>query len=290
MRNGKVMSERLLWITGAGGLIGSQFIRLAPTLASEWRVRGLERAELNLTDAASIRRLFAAEKPAAIIHCAAMSKTPACQADPTLARQINVEATSLLSELAAEIPFVFFSTDLVFDGRQGNYDESAAPNPLNVYAETKAQAEQVVLRNPRHTVIRTSLNGGASPTGDRGFNEETRNALRTGKILNLFTDEFRNPIAAHVTARAIIELLQLGASGLFHVAGSERLSRWEIGQLLVARWGEGASQLRAGSLRDYTGPTRAPDTTLNCAKAQSLLSFPLPKFSEWLRDHPAEPF
>ena len=86
------------------------------------------------------------------------------------------------------------------------------------------------------------------------------------------------------------ELLQRGATGLFHIAGSERLSRWEIGQLLVARWGEGASQLRAGSLRDHTGPTRAPDTTLNCAKAQALLSFPLPKFSEWLRDHPAELF
>lgn len=284
------MSERLLWVTGAGGLIGSQFVRLAPTLAYGWRVRGMRRDELNLTDADAIRRLFAAEKPAAIIHCAAISKTPACQADPALARRINVEATALLSELAAEIPFVFFSTDLVFDGRKGDYDEAAAPNPLNVYAETKAQAEQVVLRNPRHMVIRTSLNGGVSPTGNRGFNEETRNALRSGKTLNLFTDEFRNPIAAHVTARAIIELLQRGAAGLFHVAGSERLSRWEIGQLLVARWGGGASQLRAGALRDYTGPTRAPDTTLNCAKAQWLLSFPLPRFSEWLRDHPAEPF
>jgi dTDP-4-dehydrorhamnose reductase len=219
-----------------------------------------------------------------------MSKTPACQADPSLAHRVNVEATSLFSELSAEIPFIFFSTDLVFDGRRGNYDESAAPNPLNVYAETKAQAEQIVLRNPHHTVIRTSLNGGVSPTGDRGFNEETRNAVRSGKTLSLFTDEFRNPIAALVTARAILELLQRGAAGLFHVAGSERLSRWEIGQFLVARWGEGAAQLRAGSLRDYTGPTRAPDTTLNCAKAQALLGFPLPKFSEWLRDNPAEPF
>lgn len=284
------MSERLLWVTGAGGLIGSQFLRLAPTLQPAWRVRGLGRDELNLIDSGSIRRLFAADKPAAIIHCAAMSKTPACQADPSLAHQVNVEATALLAELSAEIPFTFFSTDLVFDGRLGNYDETASPNPLNVYAETKAAAEQIVLRNPRHTVIRTSLNGGASPTRDRGFNEETRKALRSGGYLNLFTDEFRNPIAADVTARAVAELLQRGATGLFHIAGSERLSRWEIGQLLVARWGEGASQLRPGSLCDYTGPTRAPDTTLNCAKAQALLSFPLPKFSEWLREHVAEPF
>ena len=284
------MSGRQLWVTGAGGLIGSQFVRLAPTLAPHWSVRGLGRADLDLRDAKAIRHRFSQERPAAIIHCAAMSKTPACQADPALARQINVEATALLAELAAETPFIFLSTDLVFDGRLGNYDEAAAPNPLNVYAETKAQAEQVILRNPHHTVIRTSLNGGVSPTGDRGFNEETRNALRSGRTLNLYTDEFRSPIAALVTARAILELLQRGAAGLFHIAGSERLSRWEIGQRLVARWGEGASQLRAGSLRDHTGPARAPDTTLDCAKARALLSFPLPKFSEWLRDHPAEPF
>ena len=75
----------------------------------------------------------------------------------------------MLAELAAEIPFFFLSTDLVFDGQTGNYDESAPVNPLSIYAETKAAAERIVLANPRHTVLRLSLNGGTSPSGRPRF-------------------------------------------------------------------------------------------------------------------------
>ncbi len=192
--------------------------------------------------------------------------------------------------MAADIPLFFLSSDLVFDGRTGNYDETAPVNPLSVYAETKVAAEQIILANPRHTVIRTSLNGGASPTGDRGFNEQMRRAWQAGQTLRLFTDEFRSPIPAEVTARAIWELAGQGRTGLYHLAGSERLSRWQIGQLLAARWPELQPRIEAGSLKDYAGPPRAPDTSLNCAKAQALLSFQLPGLTGWLSAHPDEAF
>jgi len=102
-----------------------------------------------------------------------------------------VEVTRLLAELAADVSFLFISTDLVFDGKRGWYDESSPVSPLTVYAETKVEAEQIVLQNPRHTVIRTSLNGGTSPAGNRGFNEELRRAWEAGKPTRLFVDEFR---------------------------------------------------------------------------------------------------
>ena len=84
--------------------------------------------------------------PDVVIHCAAQSRTGPCQQDPILARRINVEATSLLAELAAEIPFLFMSSDQVFDGSKGWYVETDPVNPLNVYGETKAEAERIVLR------------------------------------------------------------------------------------------------------------------------------------------------
>lgn len=283
------MSDGAIWITGTGGLLGSHLIRSAARHAPGRRVLPLDRAALDLLQPDAVRRRFAAAPPAAILHCAALSKTGPCEAHPALARAINVEATALLAELAADRPFFFLSTDLVFDGRDGNYDESARPHPLNAYAVTKAEAEQVVLRNPRHTVIRTSLNAGVSPTGDRSFNEDMRRTLAAGRTLSLFTDEFRCPIPASVTARALWELLEQGATGLLHLAGAERLSRWDIGQLLAPRWSGLPGRLEPGSLCDYTGPARAPDTSLNSRRAQALLSFPLPAFSAWLRDHPAEP-
>jgi dTDP-4-dehydrorhamnose reductase len=78
--------------------------------------------------------------------------------------------------------------------------------------------------------------------------------------------------------------------GLYHVAGSERLSRWQIGQLLAGRWPQLKPRIEPGSLKEYSGAPRAPDTSLNCAKAQDLLSFPLPSLTEWLAAHPDEAF
>ena len=287
MQNSERM-EATTWITGAGGLIGNSLLQTAPRFAPGWRIRGLTRGQLDLLDFAIVRRAFAEQRPQLVIHCAALTKTPDCQARPELARRTNVEATALLAELAAEIPFVFFSTDLVFDGRNGPYDESAPTSPLSYYGETKVAAERIVLANPRHLVVRTSLNYGTSPTGDRAPNEQLRLAWMRGERPRLFTDEFRCPIPACVTARAVWELIGGNRTGLFHVAGGERLSRYEIGKLIAARWPQLNPQCDAASAREYPNPPRPGDTSMNCAKAQAALSFPLPKFSDWLRAHPQE--
>lgn len=281
---------KTVWVTGAGGLIGNLFAKSPPPFAPNWSVIGLSRAELDITDSKSVERLFKSQKPDMVIHCAAMSKSPACQADPALARKVNVESTRVLGEIASAIPFIFFSTDLVFDGAKGNYLETDSPNPLSVYGETKVEAERIVLKNPGHTVIRTSLNAGASPTGDHSFNEEIRKAWELGRTLNLFTDEFRSPIAAIETTRAVWQIAARGGKGIFHVAGSERLSRFQIGELLAHRWPHLKPKITASSLKTYQGAPRPPDTSLNCNKAQSLVGFKLPAFSEWLPQNPAAGF
>jgi dTDP-4-dehydrorhamnose reductase len=281
---------KTVWITGAGGLIGSYLVRSAPHFVPDANVAALTRDRLDLTDSPAVRAAFRRDDPQLVIHCAALSRSPDCEANPALARRLNVEVTALLAELAAETPFLFLSSDLVFDGRAGYYDEAATVNPLGIYAETKVAAERILLSNPKHTIIRTSLNGGASPSGDRGFNEQMRRAWQAGKTLRLFTDEFRAPIPAEVMAHAIWELAAQNRPGLFHVAGSERLSRWQIGQLVAARWPQLNPRIEPGSLKEYQGAPRAPDTSLNCAKAQQLLSFPLPGLTKWLAAHPHESF
>ena len=284
------MDDGPFWITGAGGLIGRYLLATASEGAPGVSTVGLTRTQLDLADFAAVRNEFRRQRPRLIIHCAAMSKSPECQANPQLAHRLNVEVTALLAELAADIPFVFFSSDLVFDGKAGNYDETAPVNPLSLYAETKARAERVVLANPRHTVIRTSLNGGTSRSGRRAFNEQMRRAWEAGQAVHLFSDEFRSPIPAQETARAIWQLVARNQAGLYHVAGSQRLSRLQIGQLLAARWPHLHPRIVPGSIREYTGAPRSPDTSLNCAKAQQCLSFPLPGLTQWLAEHPDEVF
>ena len=281
------MTGKPLWITGARGLIGNWLVQTGPAGSLDGPVVGLTREQLDLTDASTVRAEFQRQAPQLVIHCAALSRSPECQANPALARRINVEATAFLAELAAQIPFVFFSTDLVFDGRAGNYDESAEVNPLSVYAESKAAAEGIVLANPRHSVVRTSLNCGKSLSGERGFDEQLRRAWSAGQTLRLFADEFRSPIAAEMTARAVWELVALRKPGLYHIAGGERLSRWQIGQLFAKRHPELDPRIQAASLREYSGAPRPPDTSLNCNKVQGLLSFRLPGLTEWLEQQRA---
>ena len=272
----------LAWITGAGGLIGNELVNAAPSCAPQFVPRGLSRTQLDLLDFEAVSGLFRVERPAIVIHCAALSQFTTCEADPALALRANVEMTKHLLALADDIPFVFFSTDLVFDGAQGNYLEEDTPRPLSVYGSTKAAAEDAVRRHPQHVIVRISLTGGHSPRGNRGFNEEMKNAWRTGKTLNLFTDEYRCPASANVIARAVWELVVKHARGTFHLCGAERLSRYDIGQLLAARHPDLNPKIAAAFRRDYQGPPRPPDTSMICSKAQQLLSFDLPRFSEWL--------
>src|SRR5205085_12075549 len=95
--------------------------------------------------------------------------------------------------------------------------------------------------------------------------------------------EFRSPIPAEATAWAVWDLINQRQSGLFHVAGAERLSRYEIGQLLARCWPDVPARIEPESLKNFSGAPRAADTSLNSAKAQALLSFPLPCFSQWVQ-------
>lgn len=272
----------VVWVTGAGGLVGGYLVRTAARWAPDWDVRGLARREVDLTDEAAVRRLWREHQPAAVIHCAAISRPAVCEQDPERATKINVGATALLASLASEMPLLFFSSDQVFDGRQGRYVETDRINPINYYGETKAAAEEIVLSNPRHTVIRLALTAGTSSTGDRSFVEDMRRSVAANLRLTLFTDEFRSPVPAGVVARAIWELIGRKKPGLYHLGGAERLSRMEIGEALAMSYSELASRLQPGSVAAYHGPPRPPDLSMRCDKIQRLLSFPIPGFRSWL--------
>src|SRR5262245_42782119 len=280
------MSNPVVWVTGAGGFIGCTLVRAARNFAPDWQVVALTRERLDLLNFDAVTSAFHAQPPALVLHCAGLAWSAACQADPGRATALNVDTTRHLCALARNIPFFFFSTDLVFDGRKGHYVETDPIHPGSVYGETKAEAERLVLENPGHTVLRLSLNAGVSPSGDRSFTEQMRRAWERGETLNLFRDEYRSPLPAIVTARAVWELARLNQPGLYHLAGSERLSRWEIGQLFARRWPQAIARITAGSVKDFPGSPRPPDTSLDCAKIAARLSFPLPGLTKWLAENP----
>jgi dTDP-4-dehydrorhamnose reductase len=275
------MTSRAM-VTGAAGLIGQYVMRSAARWAPGWEVHGLTRADLDLTDQAAVERTWQRIDPHAVIHCAALSRTKDCECQPERARSINVEATACLSRLSKDIPCIFLSSGEVFDGRQGWYREEDAPNPINFYGKTKLEAERLVLENSLHTVLRIVLTAGMSQQGDRSFVEDMCRTAKSGKTLTLYADEFRCPLPAGVIARAVWELAGKNVSGLYHLGGRERLSRWEIGQALLPCYPELQGRLVEGSAASHAGAPRPADLSLNCEKLQAVLSFPIPGFGSWL--------
>lgn len=243
---------------------------------------GLTRTEVDFTNRPHVEAAWGSVKPSAVIHCAALSRTRDCEQDPEKARQVNVVATAHLARLSEKIPFIFLSSGEVFDGTTGWYSETDAPSPINVYGKTKLEAEHTVLQNPRHTVVRIVLTAGISQRGDRSFVEDMCRAARAGKDVTLYADEYRCPLPAGVIARTIWELLAHDRSGLFHLGGRDRLSRWEIGQALLPWYPELNGRLVESSSRDHRGAPRPADLSLKCDKIQSLLSFQIPGFRSWL--------
>ena len=286
MPKGTEKDQPLVWVTGVGGLIGRELIRAADAVREVgWRVLGLTRQDLNLDDPAAVSQRLAAQTPDLIIHCAALSRTGACEADPTLAHRLNVEASVRLIEGAPNARFVFLSSDLVFDGRQGNYSETDIPNPVNVYGRTKLAVEARLNRYPDALVIRTSLNYGHSVTGDRSFNEEMVRAWRQNRPVKAFIDEYRCPIPASITAKVVWDLATAPFTGIVHLAGSERISRWEIADALRSHYPSLDPRVEPISLKDYLGPPRSPDASLNTDRLRGWLGCDLPKFRDWLRTH-----
>lgn len=265
-------------------MIGRYFVKSAPRWVPGWTVYPLSRAAVDLTDRAAVERTWQSVNPDVVIHCAAMSRTKDCEQNPELARRTNVEVTAHLAGLSKDISFIFLSSGEVFDGRQGWYREDDEATPINRYGQTKLAAEQLVLQHPRHTVVRIVLTAGTSQSGDRSFVEDMCHAAKSGKKVTLYGDEYRCPLPAGAVVRAIWELASKATSGLYHLGGRERLSRWEIGQALLPWYPELQGHLVEGSARTHAGATRPADLSLNCEKIQRLLSFSLPGFRSWLTD------
>jgi len=279
------MPRRVI-ITGAAGLIGQYLMKTASRWAPHWEARGITRDEVDLTDFAAVDARWKALDPDVVIHCAAVSRTKDCERDPDRARLINVLATAHVARLSQDIPFFLLSSGEVFDGGRSWYEETDEAAPINVYGKTKLEAERIVLQNPRHTVLRIVLTAGTSAQGNRSFVEDMCRTASAGKEVRLYADEFRCPLPAGAIARAIWELIDHAQSGLYHLGGRERLSRWEIAEALRCWHPVLEGHLIKGSSRDHIGAPRPADLSLRCDKIQQLLSFRLPGFREWLAERP----
>jgi dTDP-4-dehydrorhamnose reductase len=227
---------------------------------------------LDLTDLAALKTQLQILQPDAVIHTAAISKPNACQENPTLSYAINVNTSWHLAELSADaqIPYIFTSSEQVFNGLNPPYRETDPVCPINQYGEQKAAAEVGILeRHPAATVCRMPLLYGVAPRSS--FIQPFIETLKSGKPLNLFTDEIRNPVSGTAAAQGILMALEKQVTGYLHLGGKERRSRYELGLLLVDILQIKNAKLNACRQADVQmSAPRPPDVSLESSLAFSL--------------------
>ena len=234
---------------------------------------------LDIRDRAAVLSLVDDYRPAAIIHTAGSNRSPDMEV-------VIHEGTAHVVEAAGrcQARLIHISTDVVFDGRQGPYAESAPPNPQHAYGRAKAAAEALVSDYDDHVLVRTSLIYGLEIM-DRST-AWIAATLHAGQIVTLFDDQWRNPVWAESLCQACLELVEPGFRGILHVAGELAMTRADFGLKLLDWWGiDERDGLRIGPSDD-----RWPrDCRLDVSLAKGLLASTLPGVDEVLTlHHPRE--
>lgn len=231
--------KRLL-LTGLSGFLGWNISKL---YHHEWEILGLynnrkieiekvKAVKANLTNHKLITNIFSSFKPDAVIHLAALSIPNYCEINQEESYAINVLSTEHLAILAAKanIPFVFTSTDLVFNGKSAPYNENSLPDPLSIYAKHKLLAEQKIIENyPHATICRMPLMYGESGNIASSWLQDLLKSMHGKQELKLFTDEFRTPVSGTDAVKGLMLILEKNYKGIIHLGGKEKISRYDFG-------------------------------------------------------------
>ncbi len=266
-------------VTGAGGLLGGRLAALLSEAGHEVVAARRDSApppelravSVELTEPGAVKDLLEREKPDAVVHAAALA-SPQCEADPALAEAVNSRLPGRLASACRQrdIRLVGLSTDMVLGGQQALSGEDVEAAPLGVYGRTKLAGEVALLAaDPAAAVVRVALvvGGGHGPRGTGS--ESVAWALAAGRTVRLFADEFRTPVDPESVAAAVRLLVEKGGTGVFHIGGTERLSRLELGHRAARVLGLPAEGIEAGFQVDYPGPDRRPaDTSMDSSRAR----------------------
>lgn len=221
-----------LLILGASGQVGAWLKQLEGSQArgTYFQHAGPGFSRIDLEDQASVDREFEAAKPEVAVLAAALSAVDFCEENPAKAGKINVEGTRRVVEACKRhgSRLVFLSTEYVFDGKRGPYAETDEPKPLNVYGRTKLEGEKLVLAlGEKGLVVRSTVIYSYRPGSLNFVMQLIRRLSRKEKFI-VPGDQVSNPTYAPDLAEAVLELVDRGASGVFHAVGPDRLSRYDF--------------------------------------------------------------
>ena len=286
-------------ITGSNGLLGQKIVAqllksgvnfIATSIGKNRNPNcpEINYESLDITSLLEVEQIFDRIQPNVVINTAAMTNVDSCEDDKLNCRKINVDAVQFLfnSCKKRKSHFIHLSTDFVFDGESGPYAENDERNPLGVYAKSKVDSEDILLKDEylNWTILRTIIVFGEGENLSRSnIVLWAKSALAEGSELSIVNDQFRSPTWADDLAWACVEAANSKTRGVFHISGPETFSIYELVIRVAKYYGFNTSNIKqVSSLALNQKAKRPPKTGFNIAKARKFLGYQPMSFEESL--------
>jgi dTDP-4-dehydrorhamnose reductase len=277
-------------ITGSNGLLGQYAVPLFKQ-ENNFDVYGLGKGEnrnphltntnyykADITNGEAVFNAILSLAPNIIVHTAAMTNVDACELDPINCYKNNVLSLRFLVEAAKKCNafFIHLSTDFIFDGNDGPYDETAIANPLSYYGSSKLMAEKIVQEtNLDWAIARTVLVYGVVPHMSRSnIILWVKNSLEQGKAIQLVNDQWRTPTYAGDLAKGCLLIAQKKATGIYNISGNDMLTPYDMAILTAQHYQLNQNLITQVDSTIFTQPAkRPPKTGFVLKKAMELLDY-----------------
>ncbi|HZI54399.1 MAG TPA: SDR family oxidoreductase [Chitinophagaceae bacterium] len=287
-------------ITGANGFLGYYLIQ--ELLAKDFEIIATGKgncrlpfynnnkffyAEMDFTDPFAVHDVFEKYRPEIVVHGGAISKPDECELNQWQAYVVNVEGTVTTLLNAAELNsfFIFVSTDFIFDGEKGMYNEMDTPNPVNYYGKTKLEAEEAVKEYEHDwAIVRTVMVYGKPILSRSNILSIVKEKLEKGEMYNVLDDQVRTPTYVEDLASAIVQVIEKRAKGVYHISGKDVMTPFQMACMTADYLGLDKKLINRVTAADFSQPAKRPILTgFDISKAKSELGFEPISFEEGLR-------
>ncbi|HNX81572.1 MAG TPA: SDR family oxidoreductase [Candidatus Omnitrophota bacterium] len=276
-------------IIGASGLVGSYLYKSISLHTSvigtyqKFAIPGLQ--PLDISSDHNISKLIETVNPEFVFLPAAFTHVDACEEKKDFCKAINVDGVhNVIKALrGTNTALIYFSTDFIFDGKDGPYTEESKPNPISYYGETKLNAEQLIIENLRnYLIIRTTCVYGAEPQ-EKNFVMALIKKLRLKEAIEAPFDQITTPTYAGNLAEITWRLVQERKTGIFNVVGANRMSRLDFANLAADTFGLDKRFIRGVTTDSLNRKARRPlNAGLTIDKIEKTLGIRIPTPNESL--------
>jgi dTDP-4-dehydrorhamnose reductase len=279
--------KRILLVVGAKGMLGRDLMGILHSSFSKDEIIGWDIEEVDIQKEDESVTKIVKLRPEIVIHIAAYTDVDGCELDKEKAFAVNAEGTKHVALAASKCraKMVYLSTDYVFDGEKGEpYLESDSPHPLNVYGHSKLKGEQYVQEWVKDSlIIRTQWLYG--PFG-KNFVASILQQAREKSALSIVNDQIGSPTYTADLAKAISELIQFDARGIFHAANSDLCTWYTFGKAILELSGVNRVRVLPISSKVLGRPAARPSySVLNCQKLKKEIGLTMRPWSEALKDY-----